>query len=749
MKYGSCLKKLKRILAVALALALLFNGWSNYDLSVKAEANEEEVESTEEEEQTAEEEVTAETEESTETQETQTVEETTETEGTSETQENTATTEETAEETEEAEETTAASESTETAEETEEEETESLTIVESFSLGVARLLGGLSPVAGGISVASVEGVTVDVTGGSSTIDKDDNSANTVSLTASATLDGGGSATVTSWSWSSDNENVATVPDNDASTVTVTAGSNVGDATITATATVDGVTYNGTYTVTVKGNNSVASVTLGSLGEVSVNDATDNSPSEALSYGDEVTLSSVTMNDTTMSSGEVSFEVSSSATDSTASTDVATKSSDTTFTVDQIGKFYLHITVAANGYYNESTAVYCFVAQPKVLKVEKLDTYSKIEKDSDGTTALSSDNEDSLYSITSYLKLTGQLSSDDDIKLAWSSNAGTNGEDIDWSGVTYDEADLTASVIKGFESLATYLTIYGTNKGYYTIDIDSLDKIELNAAINANKPDPDSYDMTTSEGTGGKVTISVDGSTAVKLTAGTEGNEANTGEGDKYWYSEDGCTVEVETGSGFAIVDENYADFSATAFTDGSTIFYITYTNGSAVTYYGPYTVTLQIDEDGPDLEVAGVELSNGGSSLDNPLYYNLSVKYTISATDEQSSVDKVYYYLATEDDEEVTATSATAWVEASLDQDSLTVTMPSYGYLYVKAVDKVGNVTVNEKPYCLLVLESNEPSVAVECTTNLAPENTKNISVTVDDTSGGTVDVYSGIQFVT
>ncbi len=719
MKYGSCLKKLKRILAVALALALLLNGWSNYDLSVKAEANEEEtVEGTVEEGQSAEEEVAAEKEESTETQETQTVEETTGTEETSETSENTATAEETTEETTEAEETAATQESTEITEEAEEEETESLTIVESFSLGVARLLGGLSPVAGGISVASVEDVTVEVTGGSSTIDKDDNSANTVSLTASATLDGGGSATVTSWSWSSNNENVATVPDNDASTVTVTAGSNVGDATITATATVDSVTYKGTYTVTVKGNNSVASVTLGSLGEVSVNDATDNSPSEALSYGDEVTLSSVTMDDTTMSSGEVSFVVSSSVADSTVSTDVATKSSDTTFTVNQTGKFYLHITVAANSYYNKSTAVYCFDVQPKVLKVEKLDKYSTIEKDSDGTTALSSDNENSLYSITSYLKLTGQLSSDSDIKLAWSSNAGTGGEDIDWSEVVYDKADLTASVIKGFGSLDTYLTIVGTNKDYYKIDTDSLDEIELNAAINANKPDPDSYDMTTNEGTGGKVTISVNGSTAVELTVGTEGNEANSGEGDKYWYSEDGCAVKVETGSGFAIVDETYADISATAFTDDSTIFYITYTNGSAVTYYGPYTVSLQIDTDGPDLQVAGVQLSNGKTSLDNPLYYNLNVEYTISATDEQSSVDKIYYYLATADDEEVTATSATDWVEASLDPNGrLTVTMPSYGYLYVKAVDKVGNVTVNDDPYCLLVLESKAPTRAVECKT--------------------------------
>ncbi|MCC8164431.1 MAG: hypothetical protein LIO86_15030, partial [Lachnospiraceae bacterium] len=712
MKYGSCLKKLKRILAVALALALLFNGWSNYDLSVKAEANEEEaVESTSEEEQTAEEEVTTGTEESTETQETQPVEETTGTEETSETTEETA------------------------------EETESLTIVESFSLGVTKLLGSIP-----LLTAAKESVTVsiadDAQNTSSTIIYSAASQGTVQLTATATtvVDSTNVSNDVTWTWSSSDSSVANV---DPSNGLVTAGSTAGTATISVTFESDDYETSDEpkYSVTVNIETVANEITSVSLGGTELNDS-----SNTMTYGDSNNLTIATTY-STPSAGSFTVETFSDATCYTSSETVIKATADAgiyTLETTGAGSAYLKVTYTPDStYYTGGTtveAVYPITEEPKTVYVYA-DSDAELTKESDGTTALTDINKTAISadpSTSGYFTLTDATGSKVDsssVVLAWKTGLALDDGKYNTSG-------LDASSVTGLDSLSGYLTLTDTTN--YTLDTTNLASGSWKGSITPQEVDDNEYSVEKSAG----CEIKINGTIVATVSSGVPDSN------NEYYYGTDGttkpCVITAE--SGYSIVDEDGDSLNLSNVLTTSQELYIAKDADIDydVIYYGPIVVKdITFDTELPTITLSDVSVASGSGSPSQSgtgyVYNDGAVKFTVTISDNYSGVESpIYYYIS--ESGEVADISSIQWNSKDLADESGTLTatfsVGEKGYLYVKAVDKVGNSSeVNE--YTLLVLEDEKPTVEASCTDATSPSTSKKIEITAKDSPD---DKFSGIQ---
>lgn len=403
-------------------------------------------------------------------------------------------------------------------------------------------------------------------------------------------------------------------------------------------------------------------------------------------------------------GKLSFKV----LDEQGSASTAAKVEDGVLTVLEANKtFKVKVTGSADGNYKEFTAESPLITSAPKTLTAALPVDFSLEKTSDGTLALTPEN---IAQLTQGLNnfIAENKVGEDDIVLIAETAAAEYG------------AYFGTTTVEGIK-----LTLSGGSLGNYILASDQMPGIP--AKVNGLPISGEKIlDLTKNN------TLEIHGVTFSGNLV--EGNEATSGNGDKYWLNGTsniavtGIALDQEGSPVTEVVDSNME----------------IYVQDSSNRVYGPYELKFQRDTAAPVVEISG-------ASQENMELGHEAVTYTVTVYDQSAQgvkggvgVDKVYYFIGSD----APAQEAAEWQEISLDTDSsFTVTVPTSGNLYAKTVDKVGNVSVSDI-IKTIVLEETAPTVEMSCDDAATYKQSHIIKVTAQDsaTEGTAPYNYSGIQ---
>lgn len=404
-------------------------------------------------------------------------------------------------------------------------------------------------------------------------------------------------------------------------------------------------------------------------------------------------------------GELSFSV----LDTTGNPSAAAEVVGNVLTIKQPNQtFKIKVDGTACGNYDLFTSTSNeYLTEAKTINVALQEL--TLDKQSDGTTALTPDNIFALnQALSEYVNVVkvGQ----DDIRIS-----------TDGAGAEYQ---LPAS---GFGTASVNdipLMLSGSDSGNYTLETSVLSEVPANILPVAPEQGTNQIDLHANEA------VSVHGATfTAKMVADEDGN---------YWLN--GTENIVVSGSEVMTSDGG----PITSITNTNSEIYI---KDSDSKVYGPYAVTFERDTAAPVVSISGA--SENGLDLGKE-----TVTYTLTVFDEASpgvaggvGVQEVYYFVGASKPE----STSQNWHAAALGGDPLgyrfDVTVPKSGQVFVKTVDKVGNENITESLRSI-VLENNAPTVSLVCGDAAQYSQSHTIEVTAQDaTSVGTEPyTYSGIQ---
>lgn len=511
-------------------------------------------------------------------------------------------------------------------------------------------------------------------------------------TITAALEGVESVT---WSVTDNTDHETTAMSINASTGAVTFGSLTGDSVmVKITATAVGYSdIKDTKTITLtKGETDITFVTGG------------------ITYGKQTLEATVTCGGEAVEDAVVAFEI----VGDPAPTYATISGSELTMTDTEA--VTIKASYAGNDKYKACDAQKVFTATAKQLSLT-LDGAFSVTKTHDGTTNLTEANKTAIRNALNEALFSELAFENDAVTLS-----------VGFSGAAYNSADIyDASNITGIT-----VSLTGEKASCYVVP----GSITIPATISAKAPVRAEFDLTAAE------EVTLDGVTI---------SGAKKGADDTYWVKND-STLSVTGVSAKAYEKSSkteITEFTVSESTNG-TEFYIAKAEDGKEIFYGPYSLTVQVDAAAPTFDLAGVSemlFGHGEESI---------YTYTVTLSDEDSGVDAASVRYAVMDSETTTPGDAD-WQNAravkSGDVWTVKLNVPASGYLYLKAADCTGNEG-SSSCICAVVLEDDKPTVEVtgasgEDLSAYTQTHTLNVSATDAASEGTAPYAYSGIREVT
>lgn len=330
------------------------------------------------------------------------------------------------------------------------------------------------------------------------------------------------------------------------------------------------------------------------------------------------------------------------------------------------------TAAANYMLVKETAYGTVKVTQKEISYTVEDGFT-VKKTSDGTLALTGENQDA---IQSNVKLVDVVAGDEnDVALVFDF---TNAK---YASAAFFGENSVSGIILGLD---------GAKAENYTL---SDDKLTLNAAVGTKAAND--VDLTTSAADPAEI--------AAGLTVNFSERVNKSGAGE-YWYNNG-----VPTTADVTLLDKNgnlYKKDPVSGVNEWTDV-YARQGEGNSAVYYGPFTLTYLYDDTAPNVSKVEVTAGHKNQDIDKALELNEdgsirawdkgSVTVTVTAKDapdgKNSGVYKVYLYKSTEPQDEtaLNVLADTAYTENTLTLGEGDVNQ-SY-YVYVKLIDNAGNVS--------------------------------------------------------